>query len=179
MNESGSRRGMIAGKGSFPRLDLFSVQRAGAFTITLSVLQEWNRCGGTPAAFIAEKQGRTEFMNHIRYRFFLLFVHPGPCTEPKSGSSLTGTGCRATGSATLPRVIRMQQFKPPCNPLALQRGANPTCAFEARPAIGERDSADHDPAPGNPTRSDLIPVRSALRRGSENHKSAFLRQLGR
>nr|WP_321353292.1 DUF2202 domain-containing protein [uncultured Methanoregula sp.] len=54
-----------------------------------------------------------------------------------------------------------------------------TGAFEAGLAVEERDIADLDRALANTTRADIIQVYSNLRQGSENHKSAFLRQLGR
>ena len=54
-----------------------------------------------------------------------------------------------------------------------------TAAPEAGFAIEERDIADLDVALANKTRADIIQVYSSPRRGSENHKSAFLRQLGR
>ncbi len=65
------------------------------------------------------------------------------------------------------------------NSLAPQGDASLTGALEAGLAVEERDIADLDQALGNTTRSDIIQVWSSLRRGSENHKSAFLRQLGR
>jgi hypothetical protein len=54
-----------------------------------------------------------------------------------------------------------------------------TAALEAGLAIEERDIADLDLGLANTTRADIIRVYYDLRRGSEDHKSAFLRQLGR
>ena len=62
---------------------------------------------------------------------------------------------------------------------AAQGDVSQTAALEAGLAIEERDIADLDLALANTTRADIIQVYSSLRRGSENHKSAFLRQLGR
>ena len=62
---------------------------------------------------------------------------------------------------------------------AAQGDVSQTAAMEAGLAIEERDIADLDMALANTTRADIIQVYSSLRRGSENHKSAFLRQLGR
>ncbi|RPI37892.1 MAG: DUF2202 domain-containing protein [Methanoregulaceae archaeon] len=62
---------------------------------------------------------------------------------------------------------------------AAQGDVSQTAALEAAFAIEERDIADLDLALANTTRADIIQVYSSLRRGSENHKSAFLRQLGR
>ena len=45
--------------------------------------------------------------------------------------------------------------------------------------VEERDIADLDHALAGTTRSDILQVYSNLRQGSENHKTAFLRQLGR
>ena len=63
--------------------------------------------------------------------------------------------------------------------LAAQGDASLTGALEASLAVEERDIADLDHALAGTTRADIIQVYSNLRRGSENHKSAFLRQLGR
>ncbi|HSQ93525.1 MAG TPA: DUF2202 domain-containing protein, partial [Methanoregula sp.] len=63
--------------------------------------------------------------------------------------------------------------------LTAQGDTTQTAALEAGLAIEERDIADLDMALANTTRADIIQVYSNLRRGSENHKSAFLRQLGR
>jgi len=63
--------------------------------------------------------------------------------------------------------------------VAAQGDASQTGALEAGLAIEEHDIADLDMALANTTRADIIQVYSNLRRGSENHKSAFLRQLGR
>jgi hypothetical protein len=63
--------------------------------------------------------------------------------------------------------------------LAAQGDASRTGAFEASLAVEVRDIADLDKALANTTRADITQVYSSLRRGSENHKSAFLRQLGR
>lgn len=65
------------------------------------------------------------------------------------------------------------------NTLALQGDASLTGALEAGLAVEERDIADLDHGLGETKRPDIIQVWSNLRRGSENHKSAFLRQLGR
>lgn len=65
------------------------------------------------------------------------------------------------------------------NSLAVQGDATPTGALEASLAVEERDIADLDHALAGTTRADIIQVYSNLRRGSENHKSAFLRQLSR
>lgn len=65
------------------------------------------------------------------------------------------------------------------NSLAPQGDASLTGALEASLAVEERDIADLDHALAGTTRADIIQVYSNLRRGSENHKSAFLRQLGR
>lgn len=62
---------------------------------------------------------------------------------------------------------------------AAQGDVSQTAELEAGLAIEERDIADLDLALANTTRADIIQVYSSLRRGSENHKSAFLRQLGR
>jgi len=63
--------------------------------------------------------------------------------------------------------------------LAAQGDASLKGALEAGLAIEEHDIADLDLALANTTRSDIIQVYSNLRNGSLNHKSAFLRQLGR
>jgi len=63
--------------------------------------------------------------------------------------------------------------------LAAQGDSSQTAALEAGLAIEERDIADLDLALANTTRADIIQVYANLRRGSENHRSAFLRQLGR
>lgn len=63
--------------------------------------------------------------------------------------------------------------------LAAQGDASLTGAFEAGLAVEERDIADLDHALATTNRADIIQVWSSLRQGSENHKSAFLRQLGR
>lgn len=63
--------------------------------------------------------------------------------------------------------------------LSAQGDTSLTGALEASLAVEERDIADLDRALANTTRADIIQVYSNLRRGSENHKSAFLRQLGR
>jgi hypothetical protein len=65
------------------------------------------------------------------------------------------------------------------NTLALQGDASQTGALEASLAVEERDIADLDHGLGETNRSDIIQVWSNLRKGSENHKSAFLRQMGR
>ena len=62
---------------------------------------------------------------------------------------------------------------------AAQGDASLTGALEAGLAVEERDIADLDHALANTTRADSVQVYSNLRQGSENHKSAFLRQLGR
>ena len=62
------------------------------------------------------------------------------------------------------------------NSLAAQGDASLTAALEASLAVEERDIADLDHALAGTTRADIIQVYSNLRRGSENHKSAFLRQ---
>ncbi len=61
----------------------------------------------------------------------------------------------------------------------MQGDASLTGALEASLAVEERDIADLDYALAGTTRADIIQVYSNLRRGSENHRSAFLRQLGR
>ncbi|PKG31259.1 DUF2202 domain-containing protein [Methanoregula sp.] len=62
----------------------------------------------------------------------------------------------------------------------LQEGAvSQTGALEAGLAVEIRDIADLDNAIANTTRPDILQVRNNLRQGSENHKSAFLRALGR
>ena len=63
--------------------------------------------------------------------------------------------------------------------LATQGDASLTGAFEAGLAVEERDIADLDRALAGTTRSDVIQVWTNLRQGSENHRTAFLRQLGR
>lgn len=63
--------------------------------------------------------------------------------------------------------------------LAAQGDASLTGAFKTSLAVEEQDIADLDKALANTTRADIIQVYSNLRSGSENHKSAFLRQLGR
>ena len=63
--------------------------------------------------------------------------------------------------------------------LSAQGDASLTAALEAGLAIEERDIADLDMALANTTRADIVNVYSNLRQGSVNHKSAFLRQLGR
>jgi len=63
--------------------------------------------------------------------------------------------------------------------LAAQGDASLNGALDAGLAVEERDIADLDMALANTTRSDIIRVYSNLRQGSENHRSAFLRQLGR
>ncbi len=57
--------------------------------------------------------------------------------------------------------------------------ASMTGAFEAGLAVEERDIADLDHALAGTTRADILQVYASLRQGSENHRSAFLRQLGR
>jgi len=63
--------------------------------------------------------------------------------------------------------------------LAVQGDASLTGAFEAGAAIETRDIADLDTAMAGTTRPDIVQVYSYLRQGSENHLSAFQRQLGR
>jgi hypothetical protein len=63
--------------------------------------------------------------------------------------------------------------------LAAQGDASLTGALEAGLTVEERDIADLDHALANTTRADIVQVYSSLRQGSENHKSAFLRQPGR
>jgi len=63
--------------------------------------------------------------------------------------------------------------------LAAQGDVSLNGALEAGLAVEERDIADLDMAIANTTRPDIIHVYSNLRQGSENHRSAFLRQLGR
>ncbi len=65
------------------------------------------------------------------------------------------------------------------NSLTVQGDASLTGALEASLAVEERDIADLDYALAGTTRADIIQVYSNLRWGSENHRSAFLRQLGR
>ncbi|KQC05466.1 MAG: hypothetical protein APR53_07520 [Methanoculleus sp. SDB] len=54
-----------------------------------------------------------------------------------------------------------------------------TDALELGLAVEERDIADLDMAIANTTRTDVLQVWYNLRQGSEAHKSAFLRALGR
>lgn len=63
--------------------------------------------------------------------------------------------------------------------LSMQGDTSQTAAFEAGLAIEERDIADLDRTAANTTRADILQVYANLRQGSVNHKSAFLRQLGR
>lgn len=63
--------------------------------------------------------------------------------------------------------------------LERQGDASQTGALEAGLAIEVRDIADLDMAIANTTRADIIQVYANLRQGSENHRSAFLRGLGR
>lgn len=63
--------------------------------------------------------------------------------------------------------------------LSMQGDASQTAAFEAGLAIEERDIADLDRVAANTNRADIRAVYANLRQGSENHRSAFLRQLGR
>lgn len=63
--------------------------------------------------------------------------------------------------------------------LAAKGDASLNGALEAGLAVEERDIADLDMAIANTTRPDIIQVYSNLRQGSENHRSAFLRQMGR
>jgi hypothetical protein len=63
--------------------------------------------------------------------------------------------------------------------LANRGDASLTGAFEAGLAVEERDIADLDHAFAGTTRADILQVWSSLRQGSENHRTAFLRQLGR
>ena len=63
--------------------------------------------------------------------------------------------------------------------LAVQGDASLNGALEAGLAVEERDIADLDLALANTTRADIIQVYFSLRQGSVNHRSAFLRQLGR
>jgi hypothetical protein len=63
--------------------------------------------------------------------------------------------------------------------LAARGDTSLTGAFEAGLAVEDQDIADLDRALSNTTRADIIQVYSNLRQGSENHRSAFLRQLGR
>lgn len=63
--------------------------------------------------------------------------------------------------------------------LAARGDASLTGAFGAGLAVEERDIADLDHAIAGTTRSDIIQVWTNLRQGSVNHRSAFLRQLGR
>jgi len=65
------------------------------------------------------------------------------------------------------------------NSLSMQGDTSQTAAFEAGLAIEERDIADLDRVAANTTRGDIRQVYANLRQGSLNHKSAFLRQLGR
>ena len=57
--------------------------------------------------------------------------------------------------------------------------ASLTGALEGGLAVEERDIADIDRMAANTTRADIRQVYANLRQGSENHRSAFLRQLGR
>lgn len=61
--------------------------------------------------------------------------------------------------------------------LADQGAQSLTDALKAGVAIEETDIADLDKAIANTTRSDIIQVYNNLRNGSENHLSAFTRQL--
>ena len=63
--------------------------------------------------------------------------------------------------------------------LAAQGGASITGALESGLAVEETDIADLDMALANTTRADIRGVYLNLRQGSVNHRSAFLRQLGR
>jgi hypothetical protein len=65
------------------------------------------------------------------------------------------------------------------NALSAKGDANLTGALEAGLAVEERNIADLDHALADTKRADIVQVYSNLRQGSENHKSAFLRQLGR
>lgn len=65
------------------------------------------------------------------------------------------------------------------NSLSAQGDAGLTGALEASLAVEDRDIADLEYALADTTRADIIQVYSNLRQGSVNHRSAFLRQLGR
>jgi hypothetical protein len=65
------------------------------------------------------------------------------------------------------------------NTLSQQGDTSLTGAFEAGLAVEERDIADLDRALADTTRADIIQVYSNLKQGSDNHRNAFLRQLGR
>jgi Uncharacterized protein conserved in archaea len=63
--------------------------------------------------------------------------------------------------------------------LGPQGDASLIAALEAGLAVEERDIADLDLAIASTSRPDILQVWSNLRQGSENHKAAFLRALGR
>jgi hypothetical protein len=63
--------------------------------------------------------------------------------------------------------------------LGPQGDASLTAALEAGLAVEERDIADLDTAIANTSRPDILQVWYNLRQGSQNHKTAFLRALGR
>jgi len=63
--------------------------------------------------------------------------------------------------------------------LAKQGDASLNGAFEAGLAIEDQDIADLDRALAGTPRPDVIQVWTNLRQGSMNHRSSFLRQLGR
>lgn len=65
------------------------------------------------------------------------------------------------------------------NTLSLQGDTSQTAAFGAGLAIEVQDIADLDRVAANTTRADIRSVYANLQQGSENHKSAFLRQLDR
>lgn len=65
------------------------------------------------------------------------------------------------------------------NSLRTQGDVSPESALEAGLAVEEQDISDLDRAIANTSRADLLQVYRNLRQGSENHTSAFLRQLGR
>ncbi|NMB80096.1 MAG: DUF2202 domain-containing protein, partial [Methanomicrobiales archaeon] len=84
--------------------------------------------------------------------------------------TLVGNGATGFRNATIQALYTS---------LGAQGDASQTAAFEAGLAVEERDIEDLDNAIAATSRPDIIQVYQNLRAGSENHKSAFLRQLGR
>jgi hypothetical protein len=63
--------------------------------------------------------------------------------------------------------------------LSVQGDSSLVSALESGLVVEERDIADLDLAMRNTTRPDIMQVYTNLRQGSVNHRSAFLRALGR
>ena len=114
-----------------------------------------------------------------RYQSFQPLQRRRHGISAKSSCSSTGTGLQGNPIGNASTGYHNTTIQSLYTTLAAQGDASLTGAFEAGLAVEERDIADLDHALANTKRADIIQVWSSLRQGSENHKSAFLRQLGR